>query len=582
MKIIIAKTAGFCMGVRRAVDMVLDAANKTAGPICTYGPLIHNPQVLTLLENRGIPYIEGIPSAGEGTVLIRAHGVPKKAREDLAGVGFSVIDATCPRVIRVQRIIRKHAEKGYAVIIAGDEDHPEVIGLLGHADGAPGHVVNSLESLKALPPYEKAIIVAQTTQNTGFYQAVKSWAEAAYPNYKVFDTICDSTEKRQEEISRLAAEADAVVVVGGYESGNTQRLAEIAGASGKPTFHVETEKDLDIRALRGAETLLISAGASTPNWIIQQVCKYLESELNTARAGWRGWLYQVQRFLLFTNAYLALGGGALTYACTSLIGSGFRLQYAGISLLYLFSMHVLNHLTAIQSDRYNDPDRARFYQRHQYILALFSLGAGGLGLGIAATLGRWPLLWLGILSLLGLSYNISWIPLPVNRRGWLRPKDLPGSKTVLISLAWGVVTALLPAATGPGEIDVTRVIGAMVVFFWSTALVFARTAFFDILDMQGDRIVGKETLPILLGPRETLKWVRRSLVASVGLLCFAALMGWVRSTGWGIAVVSLSMIGLLHLYSRDALSPGMSLTFYVESHFLAAGMLAVLVKWGLA
>ncbi|UCH20437.1 MAG: 4-hydroxy-3-methylbut-2-enyl diphosphate reductase, partial [Deltaproteobacteria bacterium] len=160
MKILIAKTAGFCMGVRRAVEMVMDAPHEYEEPICTFGPLIHNSQVLALLEEKGICTLNAIPSQGSGTVLVRAHGVPPQAKQNLKNAGFKVIDATCPRVIKVQTIIRKHARKNYASIIVGDKDHPEVIGLLGYA-GEKGHVVGSLEELNALPAFDKAIIVAQ-------------------------------------------------------------------------------------------------------------------------------------------------------------------------------------------------------------------------------------------------------------------------------------------------------------------------------------------------------------------------------------------------------------------------------------
>ena len=139
MKITVAKTAGFCMGVRRAVDMVLDAANTTTGPIYTYGPLIHNPQVLEMLKEKRIRQLDHIPDKGEGTVLIRAHGVPPEDQTALTDAGFRIINATCPRVIKVQSIIRKHAEKGYGVIIVGDKNHPEVIGLLGYA-GEKGQI----------------------------------------------------------------------------------------------------------------------------------------------------------------------------------------------------------------------------------------------------------------------------------------------------------------------------------------------------------------------------------------------------------------------------------------------------------
>jgi 4-hydroxy-3-methylbut-2-enyl diphosphate reductase len=144
MKILVAKTAGFCMGVRRAVEMVLEAPEKHIPPICTFGPLIHNPQVLHLLEEKGITVCDRIPPAGQGTVLIRAHGVPPQDKDGLNTAGFNVIDATCPRVISVQRIIRKNAARGYASIIIGDRDHPEVIGLKGYAVDN-GHVASTLE-----------------------------------------------------------------------------------------------------------------------------------------------------------------------------------------------------------------------------------------------------------------------------------------------------------------------------------------------------------------------------------------------------------------------------------------------------
>jgi len=191
------------MGVRRAVEMVLDAPNKHEGPIFTCGPLIHNPQILNLLEEKGISILPEIPDHGSGTVLIRAHGVPPQAKEDLKAAGFKIIDATCPRVIKVQTIIRKHSKQGYASIIIGDKNHPEVVGLLGFA-GEKGYVVNNLDDLKTLPPFDRAIIVAQTTQNMQFFEKVKNWADQKSPQYKIFDTICDSTAKRQTEVRQLA------------------------------------------------------------------------------------------------------------------------------------------------------------------------------------------------------------------------------------------------------------------------------------------------------------------------------------------------------------------------------------------
>ncbi|HHE74645.1 MAG TPA: 4-hydroxy-3-methylbut-2-enyl diphosphate reductase, partial [Desulfobacteraceae bacterium] len=236
MKILIAKTAGFCMGVRRAVEIVIDTAHQQDAPVRTFGPLIHNPQVLKIFEEKGISTEHSVPESGTGSILIRAHGVPPSIKTSLASAGFNVIDTTCPRVIKVQTIIRKHAQKGYASIIVGDEDHPEVVGLLGYA-GAHGYVADNLQALNKLPEFEKAIIVAQTTQNVHLFDDVRKWASERYPHYKIFNTICDSTEGRQAEVIRITKLVDAIIVVGGHNSGNTQRLSEIARQAGKPVYH---------------------------------------------------------------------------------------------------------------------------------------------------------------------------------------------------------------------------------------------------------------------------------------------------------------------------------------------------------
>jgi len=274
MKITVAKTAGFCMGVRRAVEMALDASNRTADPIYSYGPLIHNPQVLNILGEKGITVINAIPEKGSGTAIIRAHGIPPSERDALIKAGFNVMDATCPKVIRVQSIIAKHARQGFAVIIIGDRAHPEVRGLMGYA-GNNGYVAETMAELEALPDFERAIIVAQTTQNTAFFDSVKSWTQRLHPQYKVFDTICDSTENRQDEVKSLSATVDSVVVVGGFDSGNTRRLYEIARETGKPVTHIETEADLRISDLGKAGHIGITAGASCPNNIIDDTVRRL-------------------------------------------------------------------------------------------------------------------------------------------------------------------------------------------------------------------------------------------------------------------------------------------------------------------
>lgn len=562
------------MGVRRAVELVMDTPGEYEGPIYTYGPLIHNAQVLNLLKEKGISVLNDIPDHGTGTVLIRAHGVPPDSKDRLKKAGFHVIDATCPRVIKVQTIIRKHAKQQYATIIIGDKDHPEVIGLLGYAD-QDGYVAGSIEELDRLPAFERAIIVAQTTQNTHFFEDVKRWARQKHPHYKIFDTICDSTERRQAEVKRLAAGVNAVIVVGGSNSGNTTRLAEIARESGKPAYHIETEEDLeelDLKELSTSQIVGITAGASTPNWIIKRVYKALEALRFKKARGWHRALFALQRTLLLTNMYVSLGAGCLCYACTQLLGIQHYLPYAVISILYIQSMHILNHLTGGQSDRYNDPGRASFYIDYRVSLSVLAALSGAAGLILAFSVGRMPFLILLVMSLLGLSYNLPIIPKFMTAGRFRSLRDIPGSKTVLIAMAWGVVTCLFPSLSVGG----TPHLSTILVFLWSTGLVFVRTAFFDTLDMQGDRIVGKETIPILLGEKRTLRLLKLVLLILVAVLFISSALKLVLSVGLLLLICPVFIAAVLRVYERGLIIPGVRLEFLLESNFPLAGLVTLL------
>ncbi|HUV51298.1 MAG TPA: 4-hydroxy-3-methylbut-2-enyl diphosphate reductase [Anaerolineae bacterium] len=571
MKILIAKTAGFCMGVRRAVEIALNAPGKHKEPIYTYGPLIHNPHVLSLLNGKGISVLDHIPEYGSGTVIIRAHGVPPQTKESLEKAGFNVVDATCPRVIKVQNIIHLYAKLGYSSIIIGDRDHPEVIGLVGYAMGN-GYVVDSIKQLDSLPEFEKAIIVAQTTQNVFLFEGVKKWAGSKFPVYKIFDTICDSTSKRQAEVNHMAKSVDAIIVVGGRSSGNTKRLAEIAGRSGKPVYHIEAETELDLKSLKSAQCIGIVSGASTPNWIIKKVYRALEGLVFKKEKLWRRILFSIKRLLLLTNIYVSLGAGCLCYACAKLQGIGVFFPHIFISILYIQSMHILNNLTGNKADLYNDPVRASFYSKNKLFLATLSLVAGGAGLITAYTMGLMPFLFLLVMSIMGLSYNLRLIPDYFAGVRYRRIRDIPGSKTILIALAWGIVTSLFPFLSVSGEIDA----GSISVFIWSTSIVFARTAFFDILDMQGDRIVGKETIPILFGEKGSLRLLKGLLIMIIAVLVLSSAFHIVSSLGFILVICPISMLLVFSAYEKGYMLPGIRLEFLVETHFILAGAIALL------
>jgi len=572
MKIIVAKTAGFCMGVRRAVEMALDAPSKHQEPIYAYGPLIHNPQVLKLFEEKGISVLHEIPDRGTGTVLVRAHGVPPEAKQALRTAGFHVIDATCPRVIKVQTIIRMHAKKGYASIIIGDRDHPEVIGLLGYA-GGKGYVAGSQSELESLPAFDKAIVVAQTTQSTRFFRDVKAWFGRKSPHYKVFGTICDSTEKRQQEAYEMARQVDALVVVGGYASGNTRRLAAIVEQTGTPVYHVETEAELNLEALGNTRNIGITAGASTPNWITKRIFRALEAIPVQQAAGWRGLFFKLRRVLLLTNIYVALGAGCLCFTCTKLQGIRPYPLLVLIAFLYVLSMHTLNHLTGTQADRYNDPDRAAFYRGNRMGLTLLAIVAGAAGLLAAYAIGTRPFLALLTMSVLGLSYNLTLIPASLQSRfKYRRIRDVPGSKTVLIAVAWGVVTSIFPALTVTGEVGLS----SLMVFLWSMCVVFVRTAFFDVLDMQGDRIVGKETIAVLLGEQRSMRLLRTLAVVSLAVLLLGCALQLFTNLGILLTVSPLIVMLIMRAYRQGYLLPGVRLEFLVDTHFVIAGLVTLL------
>jgi 4-hydroxy-3-methylbut-2-enyl diphosphate reductase len=527
-----------------------------------------------MLEEKGIPAIHEIPESGSGTVLIRAHGVPPTDREELKKAGFKIIDATCPRVIKVQTIIRKHARQGYAVIIIGDKNHPEVIGLNGYADDQ-GHVVNTLEELDALPSFDNAIIVAQTTQNSLFFEKVTHWAATRHPHYKIFNTICDSTEKRQNEIHSMAQAADAVIVVGGRNSGNTQRLAEIARQAGTPAFHIENESELDLETLASARTIAITAGASTPNWVIKKVYRALESALIKKKDGWQKKFFAFQQVVLMTNIYLALGAGCISYACSSLQGLEHHVRFTLIAMLYILSMQIFNHLTRIRADHFNAPERAAFYQKNMWTLAVLAFAAGGFGLFLAYTTGPVAFVLLLIMSLLGLSYKLRIIPGSICSGRYQRLQDIPGSKTILIALAWGIVTSALPTVSTSGRITAA----AVPAFVLATGMVFVRTAFFDILDIQGDRIVGRETLPILLGEPKTVWLLKAILLLMMLMLPIGSILGLTSGLGIILSICPMLMLALLIAQEKGYLLPGIMLEFSVESLFILTGLLTFL--WSL-
>ncbi len=286
MKVILAESAGFCWGVERAIDIARDFAAQGKRPVYTDGPLIHNSQMMEKIEAEGIREVGDYESSGEleidestkssAVMVVRAHGISPERRKYLKSLGMEFRDATCPDVGFIAGKIHKHASKGYKTILFGDPKHPEVIGLMGYTNDC-GYVVKSQKDIDALPPLgDKVCMVSQSTMFTDEFERLGEYLKIKYPNAQVIDTICGATKERQTDVVNLVKQgAQAIVVVGGYHSSNTRKLALLVENHGVPAYHVETADDIDVNALQKYEIVGITAGASTPDFIIESVCNKL-------------------------------------------------------------------------------------------------------------------------------------------------------------------------------------------------------------------------------------------------------------------------------------------------------------------
>ncbi len=285
MEVVVAKSAGFCFGVKRAVDAVYEQL-ETGKTIYTYGPIVHNEEVVKTLEKKGVRVIENEDElcrmeqehlgSQKGTVIVRAHGVPQTTYELIRKMGLECIDATCPFVSHIHQLINGDSAKGRHVVIIGNEQHPEVVGIKGWASG-PVTVIETREQAERFcaKKDEKLYIVSQTTFNyKKFKDLVEIFRKKGY-DISVVNTICNATEERQKEAVELAAKADVMIVIGGTHSSNTRKLYELCQSECENTYYIQTLDDLQLDLPNSVELVGITAGASTPNKIIEEVQNYV-------------------------------------------------------------------------------------------------------------------------------------------------------------------------------------------------------------------------------------------------------------------------------------------------------------------
>lgn len=271
VEIIVAKTAGFCFGVKRAIDIAFKMSKEKCRGVYTLGPLIHNPQVVKMLEDKGIAPIENIDKKNDiKALIIRTHGIPLNLSKKIISKGYEIIDATCPFVKKAQYYAKLLSEEGYQVVILGEKNHPEVKSLKSYAEND----VVVTDGKKGLPKIKSKIgIIVQTTQTIEALKKLLSDALEHAKEIKVYNTICNSTALRLKETEKIARKVDIMIVVGGKNSANTTQLTKLCKTLSVPTYHVETASEIKKRWIKGAKKVGITAGASTPKWLIKEVEK---------------------------------------------------------------------------------------------------------------------------------------------------------------------------------------------------------------------------------------------------------------------------------------------------------------------
>ena len=574
MKVKVARTAGFCRGVRRAVNIALDSARDKPHPISTLGPLIHNPHVVAMLESHDVVASREIP--GSGTVVIRSHGVTPDVIAEVQKRGLTLVDATCPRVAGVHKIARARREKGYLIVVLGDKGHAEVDGIVGHAGGAM--VIQGPEEVASLPDADKICLVAQTTQERERFEetarALREKYQGLAPDGLIIaDTICDSTRNRQEEVRRLAREVDAMVVVGGRESANTRRLAAAAQEAGVPAFLVDTEDDLDREALARFRTVGLTAGASTPNWLIRRVHDELV-KIGTPRTPLSR-LVNALRWLILSNMYMAAGAAGLTLAASRAQGFTPWAREFLISFLFAFAVHTMMLLSTPRALALNVPARAKSFSRYRSRWIGASLAAATAAIALAWSIKAASGLFLLALVVVSLLYPVKLIPV---KRGVVPIRsllDIPGSKDIFMALGWAALVVLLPLLNHlPGRAPVLVTIAALIMVM---GMVFVRALLRDFRDIQADRLIGRETLPILLGAAKTRRLLFSTLVGVAIAVVIATLIGDVpRPLGYLLLIPLAYEAACVPLFTRQTLLQGFRTEGIIDAAFLLAGGIALI------
>ncbi len=485
------------MGVKNAILKIVDELNTSQEQILVYGPLIHNPQTIEVLRQRGLITINSLNEITNRQIAIRTHGIPVDENRMIRDKASRTINLTCSRVARVQSIIKKYSKSGYYTIIIGDHDHAEVIGLKSYA-AAGVTVVSDKNDIDNIPAEKKYIVVSQTTHERREFEQIVEMITAKLREVLIIDTICDSTRLRQDDVTEgIRKGIDTLVVVGGKNSANTTRLAKIGTDNNIKTIHIETEDELKHEYFEGSTYILVTAGASTPGWIINNVLEKLYSIKNSRSNLLIKIFKQYFEFLVRSSIIASISSSFMALIALKYAEIVPDLRYGIISFLYIFVMYSVNNYLdknfLVKSNSY----KYKIYEVYGRHLLIISIISFCVSLYISYTIDPILVYVIGFPYLLGIIYSTSFFKRLIRIPGSVIIEKVYNTK-IVTAFGWLVPVILIPylkSNTQPAKIL------SLGLFYFS--FVFLRQILIDLVAFQGDLILGRETLPTWLGIKKS-------------------------------------------------------------------------------
>lgn len=498
MKIEMAINSGFCMGVRKAILKIVEELNSSDEKIYMYGPLIHNPQTIEVLKNRGLITIDSLDQLNDKQIAIRTHGIPVAENTIIRKNALRTINLTCSRVARVQSIIKKYSSEGYYTIIIGDKNHAEVIGLKSYARSGVC-IISESDDISNIPSADKYIVVSQTThERTQFEQLVLD-ISGKYNNVYVIDTICDSTRLRQDDVKNgIKNGIDTLVVVGGKNSANTSRLVKIGIDNGIKSFHVETDSELNKENFKDSKYVLVTAGASTPGWIINNVLEKIYIIKNESSNFFVKGIARYLELMVRSNILSSIGSLFMVLLAQLYADIPFDIKYGIISALYIFVMYSVNNYLErdflIKSNSY----KYKIYEKHGLSLLIASIISLIISLYLAAEISLSVFVLLIIPYTFGIFYSTAIIKNLVIKLRFNLFKKFYNAR-IVTGIGWLFPVIVIPFYGF--DVSWMTYLSAGLYFF---IFVFIRHLIIDFIAFQGDLILGRDTLPTWFGVKKTI------------------------------------------------------------------------------